>query len=241
MSPTDAEARMERYALLRWGFLAADRRSWAVIRSPEWREGLARINGADGPPAESGNIKTLSQAGEIFADAESFEGAYHATFGGRISCSPYETDYTSSHAFMQARELADISGFYRAFGYAPAPGGDRVDHVALELDFLYALGHREAVLQRAGDAEGAATCLDATRKFLESHTGRFLGRMEEVVGSSGANPFFVEITRLTRTVVEGDVHALGLHPAAPPAWSDMLAQGPDEHACGGCPATPGGH
>lgn len=232
---------MERYALLRWGFLATDSRAWAVVRSPEWHERLARALGAQGHSPNAEHLENLRRAAEAFPDALSLEGAYHEAFGRTIRCSPYETDYTSSHAFMQARDLADVAGFYRAFGYEPPPGGERVDHAAFELEFLYALAHQEAALQRAGDTEGSNICRDATLKFLESHTGRFLGRFEEAVSTSGTHPFFIEMARIARLVVDQDVADLGLHPAPPPAWSNMLAQEPDEAQCGACPVAPPAH
>lgn len=241
MPGIDAEERMERYALLRWGFLATDPRAWAVVRSPEWVERLSHAITAQGHPPQAGRLEKLRHAAETFPDAVALEGAHHEAFGRTIRCSPYETDYTSSHAFMQARDLADVSGFYRAFGYKPPPGGERVDHVAPELEFLYALAHQEAALQRTGDTEGAGICRDATMKFLESHTGRFLGRFEEALSASGAHPFFVEMARLARLVVDRDVTELGLHPALPPAWSNMLAQEPDEPRCEACPVAPAAH
>ncbi len=68
------------------------------------------------------------------------ERACNAVFGLVVSqdCPPFETEYLPSRdAFQRAQELADIAGFYQAFGLQPAPRrGLRPDHVALELEFV---------------------------------------------------------------------------------------------------------
>src|SRR3989304_5935155 len=72
---------------------------------------------------------------------------------GARGCPPYETEYGRRHGVGQAQGLADIAAFYNAFGLTTSAGGERVDHVSAELEFLAVLAPKEALaLGRAGAA-----------------------------------------------------------------------------------------
>src|SRR4030067_283699 len=78
------------------------------------------------------------------------QAAYRRTFGAAGSLC-YETEYGLPHEFSQSQELADINGFYRAFGFTI--GGqvrERPDHVAAELEFMSILALHEAYAARDG-------------------------------------------------------------------------------------------
>ena len=63
-------------------------------------------------------------------------------------CSPYELEYLSrGPLFMNTAVLADIAGFYKAFGLQVANDSkERVDHISIELEFMYFLTFKEAFI-----------------------------------------------------------------------------------------------
>lgn len=87
---------------------------------------------------------------------------------------PYECEYGGRVPLQQAHDLADLAGFYRAFGLRPATrAGERADHVACEMEFFEFLSAKEAVALAGGDREMAEITRRAARKFLRCHLGRF--------------------------------------------------------------------
>lgn len=79
-----------------------------------------------------------------------------------------------------AEEMADIAGFYRAFGLDF--DGDRPDHVSTELEFMRLLTMKEAKARADREEDKADVCVSAQRGFLSSHLGRWtsvLSRMTE--------------------------------------------------------------
>ncbi len=85
----------------------------------------------------------------------------------------YETEYGRMRGLSKGNDLADISGFYRAFGLTPNEDDthEMLDHIAVELEFYATLLAKQDYLSGEGDAEGTEIVEDARRKFLEAHLG----------------------------------------------------------------------
>jgi TorA maturation chaperone TorD len=100
---------------------------------------------------------------------------YDSVFGLVVSkeCPPYETWYCpQTFSIYRSQHLADISGFYRAFGVEPSTDRpERADFVGIELEFMAWLIQKElhARSTRGPDSEEVATCRDAQRSFLKDH------------------------------------------------------------------------
>ena len=86
----------------------------------------------------------------------------------------YETEYGRMRGMSKGRDLADISGFYKAFGLE-IDASEMLDHIAVELEFYAVLLAKQDYLERAGDAEGREVVEDARRKFLTDHLGPLAG------------------------------------------------------------------
>ena len=86
----------------------------------------------------------------------------------------YETEYGRMRGMSKGHDLADIGGFYRAFGLEiDAP--EMLDHIAVELEFYAVLLAKAAHLARVGDEAGQEIVDGARRGFLASHLGPFAG------------------------------------------------------------------
>jgi TorA maturation chaperone TorD len=91
-------------------------------------------------------------------------------------CPPYETEYhANAEPFFRAQQLADVAGFYRAFGLAPSRGSpERPDHLALELEFTAFLLLKKRLAARAADGDNGSAdrvqvCADAEAAFFRDH------------------------------------------------------------------------
>ncbi|MBI3494345.1 MAG: molecular chaperone TorD family protein [Acidobacteria bacterium] len=97
----------------------------------------------------------------------------HTTRGLICAC---ETEYGADNQFHQPQQLADIAGYYLAFGLRPALAADeRADHVACQCEFMDFLNRKEALLlsSHARDEATLDATRDAARTFLRDHLGHF--------------------------------------------------------------------
>ncbi len=139
---------------------------------------------------------------------------HRAIFGHTVAhgCPPYETEYGRRHIFGQAQELADIGGFYGAFGLRPANDGERLDHISCELEFLAIVALKEAYAVARGHDDAATISRDAAGAFLRDHPGRWLPALAGQIGRSAPHTGFAVLASLAARVA--DVHAaeLGMVP-----------------------------
>jgi TorA maturation chaperone TorD len=89
---------------------------------------------------------------------------------GRVA--PYEGSNVPNAVGGVTPRLADIAGFYRAFGMAVT--GNRPDHVVAQLEFLAVTLLAEAEAIEHGDPERADLAASATRSFLRDHIGGWI-------------------------------------------------------------------
>jgi DMSO reductase family type II enzyme chaperone len=93
----------------------------------------------------------------------------------RGACPPYESEYGKAEIIQQASELADIQGFYEAFGLRIVEGAhERIDHACVECEFMSALAAREAHAFEEGSEEARLVMTGAQASFLADHMGRWV-------------------------------------------------------------------
>ena len=127
----------------------------------------------------------------------------------------YETELGMPNEYRQSQEMADIAGFYRAFGFQV--GGERrerPDHLATELEFLYVLSLKEAYATKQGIDEHIEVCVEARRAFLRDHLGRWIGLFAQSVSrgvsQDGEDNPYLWLSLLAAAVVQADAHSLDL-------------------------------
>ncbi len=208
---------------------------------------LAAERSSDEPiaPAEVDPTELPASAAALFAAFDEADGdlevPYRAVFGLTISpaCPPCELEYESSHeASFRAQRMADIGGFYRAFGVRPAREGDeRCDHVSTEVEFLSLLCAREAVARDAGETEVAETCAGARGTFFHEH-GWWMPAFASLLHANSDSPFFQAAARLLAALVCAERRAHGLPPAeGVPRPNPVPAE--DDAGCSTCPMSGG--
>jgi nitrate reductase assembly molybdenum cofactor insertion protein NarJ len=162
------------------------------------------------------------------------EPEYIALFeNGPQRCPIHETEYGRMRGMAKGNELADIAGFYAAFGMerADAPAAKQMgDHLAVELEFYATLLARQAVMHCRADAEGLFVVEDARKKFLADH----LGRLSSAVASQPSvhqSTTFGPLLAATDALVRAECARLGVTPAPLDFFSSLSE--PEELSCGG--------
>jgi len=150
------------------------------------------------------------------------------------NCPPYGTEYTGAHVFMRAQQLADVAGFYRAFGLRVAADfRERPDHIATELEFMQVLALKEALALARRERAHAGICRRAQARFLREQLGRWLAPYAAKLAAQGGG-FYARVAGLARDFVAKDAAQLGVEPQI--GILPRVAEPEPELAC----PTPGG-
>lgn len=137
------------------------------------------------------------------------QAAHRAGFGAAGSLC-YETEYGLPHEFRQSQEMADINGFYRAFGFQlGGPVRERPDHLAVQLEFMYLLALKEACAVQEGHAQHREICVNAQRRFLEGHLGRWIGLFAQSLLLNAHDSVYPALAHFAQHFVEADADRLG--------------------------------
>jgi TorA maturation chaperone TorD len=224
-----ALARSVLYRTLALGFGRPTEESLDTLASVEALQALpaaARmLDAGGGPPAP-----LLPVVGELLAAGPGTLGARRRAYGrlfghAHAPVPPFETEYGPGGNHGQPQQLADIAGYYLAFGLRPAAGLDeRVDHVACLCEFMDFLARKEAYLLSTpgeGDEAGEQIALvrGATRSLLRDHLGRFGRAFGTRLLRADAGGFYAALAALAVRVLERDSHRLSV--ALGPATLDL--------------------
>ena len=157
----------------------------------------------------------------------------------RSDCPPYELEYAHAEVFQQSSRLADIAGFYAAFGLESAGAqAERPDHVVPQWEFLSILASREAQALNAKDADGADCCRHAQHAFLSDHAAFWMFAFFERLRKSDSESFFAHAGQLAAALLREWCRALCV-----PAGSDWIELRPisDEDSTIECGAPDAPH
>ena len=172
-------------------------------------------------------------------DADDVACEFERLFGCQVVCSPYEAGYEPD-PFRGTRQIADVAGFYRAFGAtSEGPAAERPDHIACQLEFLAFLAARRVAAVESGDGDEDVFLAGIEAEFLESHLGRFMGRFCDAVGRETGSAVFAAFAGVGARFIAAELAARRITPPEPRRAVHTAVDG-DEITCGmagGCALT----
>lgn len=135
-----------------------------LLRNTAWAARLL----LDGLPAELAET-ALQVHGELL------EHEYIAAFtmGTSPDCPRFEAAYVTDDALFQTSGLADLAGFYQAFGVELSGSPMRPDDISIELEFMGFLCRKQAYARQHLSETKAIRARRAQRAFMRHHLGRW--------------------------------------------------------------------
>jgi TorA maturation chaperone TorD len=155
-------------------------------------------------------------------------------------CPPYETEYhPTSETFFRSQQLADVAGFYRAFGLEPALSvPERPDHLALELEFMaFLLLKNRLALTAAGDpevAERASACDEAQSSFCRDHLAWWLPAFTTGLRRKAGGGFYEVVGRVLAAFVAIERQRFGIPAPRLPLQPALIERPEEQSGCAGC-------
>jgi TorA maturation chaperone TorD len=145
-------------------------------------------------PLEAGRV--LRVALELAAETEPSTWSDERTrlFEGGSICPPNETAYVRRD---KGAILADLCGFYGAFGFELAPeSGEKADHIVTELEFLSMLLVMLARSDEAKHPDAETVTRDALAAFARDHLGEWVSKFCDRLAETTSLPLFRNVARL---------------------------------------------
>ena len=174
----------------------------------EWQRGLKRLKRPGAPLRRL--RRALTQRDEFALASE-----YIRLFAGNAACHPNETAYGDARRIAgRSHELADINGYYSAFGVQASPVAPQLpDHIASEIEFLAVLLVKEAyALTRRRRAQATLT-RHAARSFLAQHLGRWSATFAASLRETSTEPAYRALASAIEQSVAGECRRLRVRPS----------------------------
>jgi len=120
--------------------------------------------------------------------------------------SPYESAWIAGRDPMLVDETTrSVLDSYRQGGYdVDLSFRDLPDHVAAELEFLYALVFREARAAASGNDAERAEAIGLRRRFVEQHLGRWVVPFAAALRDGGETALYRTLADLTERFVRSE-------------------------------------
>ncbi|MFN3814296.1 MAG: molecular chaperone, partial [Aquificaceae bacterium] len=131
------------------------------------------------------------------------QGEWNTLFSTTLKAPANETAYELDKAARKAWELADIEGFYKAFGVEVKPPVE-VDSIVAELEFMGYLLMKKLHLQKTGLKEGLEVVEKAYRSFFKDHIGRWYRIFTDLIKEHAEEEYYKSIGSLLRTFLDAE-------------------------------------
>lgn len=129
------------------------------------------------------------QAQVADTDLSQLRTEYSQLFTGAGLCRTNENDYEKL-SFSMTEKLADVAGFYEAFGFELSEGlGERPDFIGAEMDFARLLLLKQAYAEAQGWDQRADVTAESIKTFLSAHIVEWIPKLcyalEELADDDG--------------------------------------------------------
>jgi len=120
----------------------------------------------------------------------------------------YSAEYLARNEFERVQLLADVAGFYRAFGVASSH--DRPDALACEFEFMHYLIYKQLYAQEHHAlADKVELCFDAQRKFFTEHLYPAASQAARAIAAHSDNAFYQHVAAEMLAFLEAEATRLG--------------------------------
>jgi len=151
------------------------------------------------------------------------------TLSASSDCPLNECAYSTKHVFQEMQELADIAGFYRAFGVEVR--GQRPDELAAELEFCSLLSLKDAYARERRLRKLRLASEDALRTFLHDHLGRWAENIGRRLSVLAVGTAYERLGSLLSEFVAAEVDYLSAGPIVPHEETPRPPEPLEEEGC----------
>lgn len=219
------------YRILSSSFLYPDEELLRFLKEDPLSGEVATIAGLYPPGIDPSDL--MQEFGGVSFDLDSMVDEYVRFFSLKNGCPPYENEYYETNRYVYSTEpMADIAGFYRAFGMGIQ--GERPDHIGAELEFMHLAARKEAEAAWKGLREETELCASIQRKFLQDHLGRWMDAFSEALEEAGS-VLYHAIARFLARWVDLECRYLSASPEKMtcPLFRPIEGSGEEPPACPG--------
>ncbi|MGB2815795.1 MAG: molecular chaperone TorD family protein [Burkholderiaceae bacterium] len=119
---------------------------------------------------------------------------------------PYESSWVAGRDPMRTQEAAEeVRRFYAEAGFEiDDEFRDLPDHIAAEMELLFALIFREARARAIGDPTDELAATELRLRFLRAHLGRWVAPFTEALRAEAETDFYRALADVTRRFVSGE-------------------------------------
>jgi TorA maturation chaperone TorD len=156
-------------------------------------------------------------------------------------CQPYETEYhATTEPFFRAQQLADVAGFYRAFGLLPSRGSpERPDHLTLELEFMAFLLLKKRLATVAAGADNGAddrarVCADAETTFFRDHLAWWVPSFATALRRRAGGGFYAALGQVLAALMPAERLRSGVAAPRLPLRAAAVEAPEEQAGCAAC-------
>lgn len=131
---------------------------------------------------------------------EELAAAHFRLFGPAPACALELAFHATKDPFGQAKVIADLAGFYKAFGLESV---ERADGLPAVLEFLAYLEVKRVHAELSGWPEKRDIAAEASAKLRGEFASKAVGSVARKLKAAGAPDFYLQLAALCRSLLGG--------------------------------------